>query len=165
MSKIQTTKRLLISKIVGVKILEHKRYSDARGMMIEMFREDDLVKTRLAMATWSLTEPGQIRGPHEHKHQTDRFMFLGPGILTLHLWDNRPGIKFPVETHESFCFGINHPCTVIIPPGIVHGYKNNSQVPALALNFPDKLYAGWNKEHEVDEIRHELNPDSIFKIQ
>ena len=35
---------------------------------------------------------------------------------------------------------------------------------AFVLNFPDTLYAGRGKKEPVDEIRHESDPDSPFKL-
>ena len=51
---------------------------------------------------------------------------------------------------------------ILIPPGIVHGYKNISEDLGMVINYPDKLYKGWNKEEEVDEIRHEEKEDNFY---
>jgi dTDP-4-dehydrorhamnose 3,5-epimerase len=53
---------------------------------------------------------------------------------------------------------------VLVPPGIVHAYKNVSPVPGLVFNAPNQLYAGWAKQEPVDEIRHEDLPDSPFVL-
>jgi dTDP-4-dehydrorhamnose 3,5-epimerase len=60
--------------------------------------------------------------------------------------------------------GENNPCLVIVPPGVVHGYKCVSEADALSLNFPDQLYRGVGKKEEVDEIRWEQDPASPYKI-
>ncbi len=54
---------------------------------------------------------------------------------------------------------------MIIPPGVVHGYKCISQTPAWSINLPDKLYKGPGKSEEIDEIRWELMKNSPFKIE
>jgi dTDP-4-dehydrorhamnose 3,5-epimerase len=60
--------------------------------------------------------------------------------------------------------GENEPTLVIVPPGVVHGYKCISTEPGLVINLPDKLYKGEGKNEEVDEIRWEGRADSPFKI-
>jgi dTDP-4-dehydrorhamnose 3,5-epimerase len=51
---------------------------------------------------------------------------------------------------------------VVVPPGVVHGYKNISDRDGMVLNYPDKLYKGWGKKEEVDEIRHEDKEDEFY---
>lgn len=60
--------------------------------------------------------------------------------------------------------GENNPSLVIVPPGVVHGYKAIGDKDAYCLNLPDKLYKGENKLEEVDEIRWEEDPNSPYKI-
>lgn len=54
--------------------------------------------------------------------------------------------------------------SVVIPPGVVHAYKNIGSVDGVVMNFPDRLYAGPGRTEPVDEIRHEDDPESPFKI-
>jgi len=35
----------------------------------------------------------------------------------------------------------------------------------MVLNYPDKLFMGWNRSEEVDEIRHEEIGDSRFGME
>ena len=44
---------------------------------------------------------------------------------------------------------------VIVPPGVVHAYKNIGSTPGWVFNAPNRLYAGPGKRSPVDEIRHE----------
>ena len=60
--------------------------------------------------------------------------------------------------------GADNPTLVVVPPGVVHGYKCISEVDALCINLPNKLYRGENKSEEVDEIRWEKDPSSPYKI-
>ncbi|KJU84625.1 nucleoside diphosphate-sugar dehydratase [Candidatus Magnetobacterium bavaricum] len=79
----------------------------------------------------------------------------------LYLWDNRPvsgthGNRLTIRDARNKI--------VIVPPGVVHAYKNVSGESGLVINLPDRLYAGWQKTKEVDEIRHEGIPDSPYII-
>jgi dTDP-4-dehydrorhamnose 3,5-epimerase len=52
-----------------------------------------------------------------------------------------------------------------VPPGIVHAYKNIGSSQGLVINLPDRLFRGWGKTEAVDEIRHENDPESPFRIE
>ena len=53
---------------------------------------------------------------------------------------------------------------VIVPPGVVHGYKNIGQSDGIVFNAPNRLYAGKGRIEVVDEIRHEGDSRSPFLI-
>ncbi len=145
----------------GVVIRELKRFGDTRGWLTELFRHDELPDDfRPVMSYLSVTHPGVARGPHEHVDQTDGFAFID-GSYELYLWENRPG-----KTAEPMVVpvGSENPVLVIVPPGVVHAYKNVGDKDAFVLNFPNQLYAGQGKKEPVDEIRHESDPSSRFKI-
>ncbi|MBV6458833.1 MAG: hypothetical protein HONBIEJF_01971 [Fimbriimonadaceae bacterium] len=147
--------------IEGVIVVPLRRHEDPRGWLIELFRDDELPPGfEPTMAYISMTKPGVARGPHEHRHQTDGFAFLS-GRFELHLWENRPGQearKLVLEVGET------NPAVVFVPPGVVHAYRNVGESDAFVVNFPDRLYAGWGKKEEVDEIRHESDDNSPFKL-
>jgi len=136
---------------------------DTRGWLIELFRKDLIDEQNLPeMSYISLTYPGIIRGPHEHLEQTDYFCFLSSSFKLV-LWDNRK--ESATYNHKMILItGENDPKIVIVPPGIVHAYKNIDNVPGLVINLPNKLYAGWGKKEKVDEIRYEGDPESPFKV-
>ena len=150
--------------IIGVKIISLKRNEDERGILIETFRIDTLPDNiKPEMGYISFTKPGVARGPHEHKFQTDIFSFPGPGNFKVKLWDNRKDSKTYGNFMEILA-GEDNPITVTVPPGVVHGYINVSKVLGMILNYPDKLYRGWDKKEEVDEIRYESDVESEFKF-
>ncbi len=142
-------------EIDGVAIRPLKFFHDARGWLVELFRQDELGLDRWPVMTYvSQTLPGVIRGPHEHEDQTDGFAFLGPSDFRLFLWDNRP--DSPTRGRRTVVVvGASNPTAVWIPPGVVHAYRNIGEVPGLVFNAPNRLYAGWGKQEPVNEIRHE----------
>ena len=149
--------------IEDVIIKKLEKFTDERGWLAELWRNDEIDYTPV-MAYFSKTEPGVARGPHEHKEQSDGFVFCGPGNFKVYLWENRKG-KPGYHELESLEAGEDNPTMIIIPPGVVHGYKNISDTPAYNINLPDKLYKGKDKKEEVDEIRWEKDPKSPFKIE
>ena len=149
--------------IEGVKIKKLQQYHDDRGYLAELFRHDE-DSYAPETAYMSITNPGVVRGPHEHKEQSDGFAFFGPGEFRLYLWDRREDSPTKGESIEIEV-GASNPSFVIVPPGVVHGYKCISDIPALSVNFPDKLYKGKNKEEEIDEIRWEEDKTSPYQIR
>jgi dTDP-4-dehydrorhamnose 3,5-epimerase len=148
------------SVIEGVVTRPLKRHIDARGWLMEMFREDELPDGfSPVMAYVSITHPGVARGPHEHREQSDGFCFAD-GTYEITLWENRPGHP---RIQEVYNVGEDNPTFLVIPPGVVHAYKNVGDRDAYVLNFPDRLYAGRGRREPVDEIRHE-EIESEFKV-
>ena len=150
--------------IDGVLIKSLNKFVDDRGWLTEMFRVDDIDEAyRPLMAYVSMTRPGVVRGPHEHADQADCFCFIGPSTFRLYLWDNRK--ESPTHgKHVTLDVGEEAPTQVIVPKGVVHGYKNIGETEGIVYNAPNRLYAGWNRAEPVDEIRHESDPDSPFRI-
>ena len=152
-----------MEKISGLGIRKVQRHSDDRGWLTEVFRQDEQ-EIRPVMSYISHTNFNAVRGPHEHKSQTDYFAFLGYGDFEIYLWDNRKDS----DTYGNFVkliVGESNPVIIEIPPGIVHGYKAVTKKGALSINLPDKLYAGKGKKEKVDEIRHEDSKHSKFVIK
>ena len=146
--------------IPGVIARSLRRYTDTRGWLIELFRDDALPEGfEPVMGYISLTHPGVARGPHEHREQADGFAFLS-GTFEITLWENRPGRE---RVKQVIIAGEENPLFLVVPPGVVHAYCNVGPTDATVLNFPDRLYAGWDKKEPVDEIRHE-DIHSEFKL-
>ena len=157
------------SDIAGVYLLGPDRHGDNRGWLMEFYREDvleaaGLGHARPVMAYVSMTRPGVARGPHTHREQTDFFAFLGPSDFEVILWDNRPNSP-TFGRQERFVLGASRPATLVVPPGVVHAYRNTGTVDGWVFNFPNRLYRGSGRESEVDEIRYEDDPDSPFKLE
>ncbi len=144
----------------GLLVRELSLYEDKRGWLGEIIREDES-EMRPVMSYISMTGPGLARGPHEHREQTDCFCLIGR--FKLYFWDNRKASatyqeKKIIDTTET-------PTIAIVPPGIVHAYKNISNSDGLVINLPDRLYRGWGKTEAVDEIRYEDDLSSPFRIE
>lgn len=148
--------------INGVIVKKLNKFNDERGWLAEFFRNDE-VDYSPVMGYVSVTKPGVARGPHEHKHQSDCFVFTGPGSFELYLWDNRDGSKTKNE-HIKIDAGADNPTMVIVPPGVVHGYKCVSTVDGWCVNLPDKLYKGEGRKEEADEVRWEDDSNSPYVI-
>lgn len=144
----------------GLQIRQLLLYRDQRGWLGEILREDES-EIKPAMSYISMTRPGLVRGPHEHRNQTDCFCFIG--TFRLYFWDNRKNSSTYRE--KKILDTTDASTVVIVPPGIVHAYKNISNTDGLVINLPDKLYKGWGKTETVDEIRYEDDLKTPFRIE
>ena len=153
-------------KIHDVVVYPLKKYVDERGWLAELFRRDEIAEEFYpAMAYISVTEPNFQRGPHEHTEQADLFCFIGTGNFKLRLWDNREDSP-TFRCRMTIYVGADNPQAVIIPKGIVHAYKNVSLTEkGVVINCPNRLFMGEGKSGEIDEIRHEDDPDTIFTME
>lgn len=154
----------IYGKIDGIIIKDLVKNEDSRGWLTELFRKD-LIDEGIfpEMSYISLTHPGIARGPHVHFEQTDYFCFIS-STFRLFLWDDRKesgtyGNKMSLDIDES------NSKMVIVPPEVVHAYKNIGNKPGLVVNLPNRLYAGWEKKEKVDEKRYENDINSPFKIE
>jgi dTDP-4-dehydrorhamnose 3,5-epimerase len=155
----------LETKIIGVLCIALQKHSDQRGWLAEIFRQDEVAPEHFpVMAYVSVTNPGMGRGPHAHHHQTDLFCFYGPGDFRVTLWDNRADSS-TFGIRQDFLLGESNPAVLIVPPGVVHGYRNVGDRPGFVCNFANRLYRGIGRAEAVDEIRFEDDSDSPFRLE
>lgn len=151
-------------KIHDVVVRPLAKYLDERGWLAELFRSDETdPQTMPVMAYLSMTQPGVARGPHEHSDQTDWFCFIGPSNFKVYLWDTRAGSP-SYGFRQLLYAGADAPMMVVVPPGVVHAYKNIGTSDGIVFNAPNRLYAGKGKKEPVDEIRHEEVEGSPFLL-
>jgi dTDP-4-dehydrorhamnose 3,5-epimerase len=150
--------------IDGVVVRPLKKFVDERGWLSELFRVDELdAEFHPAMAYISFTEPGVTRGPHEHADQADFFCFIGPSNFKIRVWDNRP--DSPTYNRVTTVYGgADNPLSILIPKGVVHAYRNVGSSPGAVINLPNRLFMGEGRREEVDEIRHEDDPDTKYRM-
>jgi dTDP-4-dehydrorhamnose 3,5-epimerase len=158
------TQQFRSGSINGVIWKPLRKYQDGRGWLCELFRHDEVpAEFHPVMAYISMTEAGVARGPHEHADQADFFCFLGPSNFKVYLWDIRPKSATHLA-HQVEVVGANNPMALIVPPGVVHAYKNIGAEPGLVFNCPNRLYKGVGRKEPVDEIRHEEDKATLFKL-
>ncbi len=148
--------------IEGVEIRPLTRYSDQRGWLMELFRTDELDGGICpVMAFISITRPGASRGPDEHKDQTDYFCFIGSSDFKVLLWDNRPASP-TYRNRMVMTTDVANPSVVIVPPSVVHAFRNIGKEDGLVINCPNRLFKGESKKGPVDEIRY--GADSLYRL-
>ena len=151
-------------EIKGVVVGKLAKAFDSRGWLAELFRSDQIAEEFFpAMAYISATEPGITRGPHEHVDQADLFCFIGPSNFKLRMWDNRENSE-TFRCMTTLIVGEDNPASVLVPAGVVHAYQNVGLVEGIVINCPNRLYRGVDRKEAVDEIRHEDDGQSRFRM-
>jgi dTDP-4-dehydrorhamnose 3,5-epimerase len=138
-------------------------FKDARGSLHELFRVDEIpagFQPLMACSSWS--HPGVTRGPHQHVGQDDYFTFAGPSDFTVYLWDDRPGAAGAAKGW-FINTGEQAPTRIHVPRGVVHAYRNVGNSFGLVVTVTSLLFKGENRRDPVDEIRHELKPNSPYQ--
>ena len=151
-------------EINDVVVRDLRKFNDDRGWLSELFRSDESDPEFFpTMAYTSSTKPAVTRGPHEHVDQADIFCFIGPSNFKLRLWDNRQDSS-TYRNVMTMIVGADNSKSVVIPKGVVHAYQNIGDVDGIVINCPNRLYMGEGRREPIDEIRHEDDPDTIFRI-
>ena len=89
--------------------------------------------------------PGAVTDWHCHTKQSDHLIGVG-GNIKLALWDGRD------ESASKGCseivrIGAMRPLMVVVPPGVWHGLRNESGMPAGYINVTDQLYDYANPDN------------------
>ena len=151
-------------RIKDVVVRPLRKFNDERGWLCELFRNDELASEfHPVMSYISSTNPGVTRGPHDHVDQADLFCFLGPSNFKLRLWDNR-AVSPTYRKVMTLIVGEDNPQAVIIPKGVVHAYQNVGATDGIVINCPNRLYMGEQRQEKIDEVRHEDDPATIFRM-
>jgi len=160
----RTPENFQSGEIRDVVVRPLRKFNDKRGWLSELFRHDELTAEFYPVMSYiSSTNPGVTRGPHEHVDQADLFCFLGPSNFKLRMWDNRS--DSPTYWNVmTLIAGADNPQAVIVPKGVVHAYQNVGEIDGIVINCPNRLYMGERRQEEIDEIRHEDDPETIFRI-
>ena len=114
------------SAIPGVVVAEHRTFPDQRGTFLELMRGSDY-PVEFVQANHSFSRAGVLRGLHHHQHQYDLW-YVVKGRAQIALAD----LRGTTPMVESFELDGSSATTLLIPPGVAHGY--------LALEDLDLIY-------------------------
>lgn len=129
-------------KIEGVEIRPYSLWPDDRGYFLEVMRGGiglvegfPLESTQVSAAC---NYPGIVKAFHYHVHQTDVWAPC-MGMLQVALIDMRKAS--PTYGWKNTLYaGELRPWQVLIPPGVVHGYKVVSQKPSMLVYVTNRTY-------------------------
>jgi len=150
--------------INGVKIKELKVFKDKPdldqdvepGIFMEVLRDDDDLLSHFGQSNFTIADKGTIKAFHWHKYQDDLW-FLASGRAAIVLYDQRKDSKTFGQTDVIYG-GTDDYKLVLIPVGVVHGYKVLSDAPCLLFYHVTKAYDRDNPDEErIDPFDKEIN--------
>ena len=124
--------------IEGVKVKPLRLIPDERGWLMEILRSDEEDYQEFGQVYVTVAYPGVVKAWHYHKKQTDHFAVVA-GMAKVALYDGRDGSSTKGAVMEVFA-GEHNPHLIIIPPGVMHGFKAIGDAPAYLINVPTELY-------------------------
>jgi dTDP-4-dehydrorhamnose 3,5-epimerase len=133
--------------IDGVTVRELRSIPDERGWLTEILRSDDPEFQEFGQVYVTVAYPGVVKAWHYHKTQTDHFAVVA-GMAKVALYDGREDSPTKGAVIEVF-MGERNPLLVVIPPGVMHGFKAIGEDRAYLINCPTELYNYDNP----DELR------------
>jgi len=144
--------------IDGVKTKPLRLIPDERGWLMEILRSDDEDYQKFGQVYVTVAYPGVVKAWHYHKKQTDHFAVVA-GTAKVALYDGRDGSPTKGAVMEIFT-GERNPLLIIIPPGVMHGFKAIGGAPAHLVNVPTELYIYDDPdEHRVDPHDNDIPYD------
>ncbi len=127
--------------ISGVRFKPLKTIVDGRGDVIELWSLPWVESEGLAVpqhAYQSATDYGVVKCWHLHELHTDQFT-VTRGKMQVVCADVRQDSPTFGEVN-SFIIGIQRPALILIPPGVLHGWKALSQPETIVVNFQTLPY-------------------------
>ena len=143
--------------IQGVKIKQLKVHSDIPdsaegagekpGCLMEVVRADENLLRQFGQTVFTVSYPGTIKAFHWHKKQDDLW-FIASGRAKIVLYDQRSDSPTYQETQVIYA-GTDDYKLVVIPVGVVHGYKVIGREPVLVFYHGTEPY----NPQDPDELR------------
>lgn len=143
--------------IDGVIVTPLALWPDDRGWFMEVARIGigavAAFPPETSQVSTALSYPGTIKAFHIHHHQTDYWVPVA-GMFQVALADLRPESK-TFGRRNTLYIGQLRPWSVIIPPGVAHGYKIIGRDSGVLVYVTNRFY------NPSDEGRIPYNVDSI----
>ncbi len=130
--------KALLELIDGVIVSTPRVHEDHRGVLVEMYREDDFWQEPFAYAYQTSIRPGVAKGWFLHREKSDRY-HLAVGELMLFLYDDREGSSTRGFVNK-FLLSERSRRDVFIPCGVWHLSLNVGLTDAVLINLPTTRY-------------------------
>lgn len=130
----------------GVIVKELKTFPDDRGDFTEILKEGEAAWQQFKQASVTHTYPGVVKAFHWHKRQFDLW-YCAAGNIQAVLYDQRADSPTHKQTQVVY-MGERAPVAVLIPPGVVHGYRVLGPKCATVIYFTTEAYDPKDPDEE-----------------
>lgn len=158
------TKNQKKEMIKGVRIKKLKIFKDCPdlkqkvkpGIFMEVLRKSEGLCRNFAQSNFTIAYPGTIKAFHWHKKQDDLW-FVASGKAAIVLYDQRK--NSPTRGRlEVIRAGENDYKLILIPAGVVHGYKVLGKDPCFLFYHVTREYDRRHPdEQRIDPYDKEIN--------
>lgn len=132
--------------IQGVKIFECKRFADNRGFLLEIVKAAQVPEFDWKQTNFTVAHPEVIKAFHWHRKQTDLWFCVSGNIETV-LYDRREDSPTHREI-QTVAMGEFNPVAILIPSGVVHGYRVLGTISAGLVYLVDQEYDPTKPDEE-----------------
>lgn len=108
------------------------------GYLMEILRADEGLLKKFGQSTMTVAYPGTIKAFHRHKLQDDLW-FMATGRAVIILFDPRPHSRTYGQIQVIFA-GKEEYKLIVIPAGVVHGYKVLGTEPVILFYHTTEAY-------------------------
>jgi dTDP-4-dehydrorhamnose 3,5-epimerase-like enzyme len=105
-----------------------KTHRDARGSLFEPLTDTELAGQRNVHVV--LTQPNEVRGNHVHRTAVETTSIVGPCLIRL----KEAGTIRDLEVPAGEIWRL------IIPPGVVHAFRNTGESMMVLVSFSTNLH-------------------------
>ena len=124
----------------SVRIETLKTHRDPRGAVFEPLTDAELAGQRNVHVV--LTAPNEVRGNHLHETAVETTTVVGPCLVRLKEAGSTRDVEVPAG--EAWRF--------IIPPGVVHAYRNTGTSTMMLVSFSTNLHDPNGKDTRREQI-------------
>ena len=142
---------MIDGKIKGVKYKPLQVFADDRGILMEVLRDDETLMEQFGQTTYTMSYPGVIKAFHWHRKQDDLW-FVASGMAQVVLYDQRADSPTKGKT-EVYYMGEHRFGLLLIPKGVVHGYRVLGEKPVGLLYHTTRSYDP--KDPDEERIPHD----------
>lgn len=139
--------------IDGVFLNDQKCFEDERGDLTTLYSAEMKGYSGFAQTYITRNFPGIVRAWHWHQKQTDMWTVV-KGRILVGLYDGRKESPTYKEVMRIVLTEKTNK-TLVIPPGVVHGYMTLGVEPSMFLNLTDYTYSTEDEfrvDHDADWI-------------
>ena len=112
----------------GVVIESVRTHRDTRGSLFEPVNDAELAAQRNVHVV--ITQPNEVRGNHMHRTAVETTSVVGP--CQIRLKEDGELRDLLVPDGEVW--------RIVIPPGVVHAYRNIGRLPMVLISFSTNLH-------------------------
>jgi dTDP-4-dehydrorhamnose 3,5-epimerase-like enzyme len=105
-----------------------KTHRDARGSLFEPLTDEELAVQKNVHVV--LTQPDEVRGNHMHRTAVETTSVVGPCLIRL----KEAGTVRDLDVPEGETWRL------IIPPGVVHAFRNTGKSVMVLVSFSTNLH-------------------------